>query len=82
MKLPKNGWIHSCKECKRPTAKELCVFVLSNYLNDNYKIFYCQSCFRHKVIVGSREYENYIIKYKTKISSLLNAVVILMKSPD
>ena len=81
MKLPKDGWIHLCKECERPTAKELYVFVLSNCLNDNHKIFYCQSCFRHKIIVG-KTIKNYKIRSKTKISSLFNAVVILMTSLD
>jgi hypothetical protein len=80
-KFPSHGWIHPCKECKRPTAKELHVFVLSKHLDDSYRVCYCQPCFRTKIIIGSIEKLEYYMAYKSRVTDLTNAVIIWKKTP-
>ena len=47
--LPKEGWLRRCKiGCRRPTAKELVVFVIKKKYYDSYICACCEECFKKK----------------------------------
>lgn len=79
--LPKEGWLQRCKiNCRRPTAKELVVFVIKKKYYDSYICACCEECFKKKIIV--EQMKDYEILSKARYNSHTNSMLIrLLKFP-
>ena len=72
--LPGHGWLKRCTiGCKRPTAKELVVFVVKKKYYDSYICACCEECFKKKIIVEQMEHYEILskVRYNTHTNSML-----------
>jgi len=73
--LPKLGWMKICSiGCKRPTAKELVVFVTKRRYYDSYICACCEECFTKKIRV--EQMDKFEIISKVRYKSLTNSMLI------
>jgi hypothetical protein len=72
--LPEEGWLKLCSVgCKRPTAKELVVFVIKKYFYDSYICACCEECFKKKIIVEQNNLYEVLskVRYKSHTNTIL-----------